>query len=129
MTVTLALNLVGLSLILAEFIIELRRQRSVKGSYQRYVYSTIRRILGWSVIGVIAVFTVKAFAFDHFYFGGIFNALVLYFIIRLELRRNGDDDDWFNGRWKKIKNGVKRGLKKLAASLTPPSIVPSPTAG
>lgn len=129
MTITLTLNLIGISLILAETVFDVRRVRSVKGSHQRYVYSTIRRILGWSVIGIIAAVTFTCFAVDHLYFGGFFNLFMLYFIVRMELRRKGDDDDWFNGRWKKLKNGAKRAVKKLAASLTPPTLVPSPIAG
>jgi hypothetical protein len=128
-TVTTALNLAVLAVIVAEIVIDRRRVSAVKGTHQRYVYSTIRRILGWAVVGFIAAIVVTCFAVDHFYTSGVFNGFMLYWIVKWELRRNGDDDDWFNGRWKKIKNGVKSGLKKLAASLTPPNLVPLPTAG
>lgn len=126
MTITVVLNLIVLAVVAAEIVIDRLRVSSVKGSHQRYVYSTIRRTLGWSIVALAATIVVTCFTVDHFYLSGVVNSLFLYWIVKLELRRKDDDDDWFNGRWKKIKNGVKRGLKKLAASLTPPNLVPSP---
>lgn len=109
--------------ILAETGVSLRARRAVRGSRERYVALTQRRILSWTVNvgfavqGVFGVINGESFAFVSLLFA--------IYLSYMELKNHKDDDDWFNGRLKKIWKGAK---KRVAAAVTarPPVRVPAP---
>jgi hypothetical protein len=87
----------------------MRARSTVVGSRQRYVALSLRRVSTWAVNlafiseGLIAVATNQ-------------NPYALWYLIIgaggiiVELRTHKNDDDWFNGRGTKIKNGIRRML-------------------
>jgi len=93
--------------------------RAVRGSHQRYVFASYHRITAWAVVA-------------GFFFQGLIDAVQGYFVPAviilivsaidavIEIRRD-KDDDWFNGRGKKIKNGIKKAftIKVKVPSLSP----------
>jgi hypothetical protein len=115
------ISMVLFGLILLETGISLRARRAVKGSHERYVALTQRRIVSWTVnLGFAAQGIVGLLI------GQQFSGLSLLFAIWLsynEIKNHKDDDDWFNGRMKKIGKGIVRGLKK---AFTPPVSAPTP---
>jgi hypothetical protein len=82
--------------------------QSVKGSHSRYVLSTIRIVFSYVVMaafgGACAAFLAEGNLLLALYTAGPLAILVMSEITEQE---NIDDDNWFNGRWNKIKNGVK----------------------
>lgn len=115
------ISMVLFGLILLETGISLRARRAVRGSRERYVALTQRRIVSWTVnLGFAAQGVVGMLI------GQQFSSISLLFAIWLsynEIKNHRDDDDWFNGRMKKILRGVGRGLKK---AFTPPVKAPAP---
>ncbi|AMM20657.1 hypothetical protein AX769_11530 [Frondihabitans sp. PAMC 28766] len=114
---TVSMTLFGV--ILVETFVSLRARRAVRGSRERYVALTQRRILSWIVnIGFAAQGIVGLVI------GQPLSLLSLVFAVYLsyqEIKNHKDDDDWFNGRMKKIWKGVKK-------AFAPPIKVPSPVA-
>ncbi|RKR74401.1 hypothetical protein [Frondihabitans australicus] len=109
-------------LILAETVISVRARQAVKGSRQRYVLLTQRRILSWTVNIGFAVQGVIGLVI-----GQPFSVISLLFAVYLswtEIKNHKDDDDWFNGRMKKIWKGVK---KAFAPPIKIPAPAPSPS--
>jgi hypothetical protein len=95
----------------AEMFWKLAMRRAVKGSHERYVLSTKRRIAAWATIVALVMIGVISIGMQ-FYFAAPLNFFVAYLNIKTELA--DDEDDWFNGRWKKLKAGAKSRLKSLA---------------
>ena len=122
--VSYSVSLALLVVILAETGISVKARRAVRGSHQRYVLLTQRRILSWTVNVGFAVQGIVGLLS-----GESFSALSLLFAVWLswtEFKNHKDDDDWFNGRGKKIWKGVK---KRLAAAARPkaPVRIPAPS--
>lgn len=113
-----------LALAVAEVTVNRYLVRAVKGSLQRYRLSTIRRLLSWTANGLILLLVPLGLILGY-PIGAAINLIFGILLIRIELRRNNDDDDWFNGRWKKIKRGVKNAAKKVATAIPTPTPVPS----
>ena len=95
-----------------EFVWAMKARNAVKGSHPRYVFLTMRRIASWAYIFSLFALAAVFFLRNDFFFTG-FELFIAYLSIKTELKR--DDDDWFTGRWKKI----KAGLKTFAKSLVP----------
>lgn len=114
-----------LSSITVELIAVINSARAVKGSRERYVWLTVRRIASWSTIAFIFMYGIVDIITQSYAFAGIQFFIGTFSAIQ-ELKRK-DDDDWFNGRWKKIKAGAKKLAKKAKKALTPKPInVPLP---
>jgi hypothetical protein len=108
-------------LILVELALQVRALRAVVGSRQRYVALSLRRLASWLVsLSFIAEGLLDIAGNDWadaawyliFGIGGIV----------LEFTTHKNDDDWFNGRGKKI----RRGLRRMFA---PPRRAPAPAFG
>lgn len=112
-------SMVLFGLILAETVISVRARQAVRGSHERYVLLTQRRILSWIVnIGFAAQGVIGLVI------GQPFSTISLLFAVYLsyvEIKNHKDDDDWFNGRMKKIWKGVKK-------AFAPPVRIPTPVA-
>ncbi|GAA4684967.1 hypothetical protein [Frondihabitans cladoniiphilus] len=123
-----SLSAVLFALILAETGVSLRARQAVKGSRERYVALTQRRILSWAVTIGFVVQGVLGLATGSTWGG--FNLLFALYLAYVEIKNHKDDDDWFKGRGKKIWKGVKSGLAKLRPKpIHLPSPVPSPVFG
>jgi hypothetical protein len=98
-----------LGLILLELFLQFHATSAVVGSRQRYVAMSLRRVTSWLVDlafianGLIALITGDQAIALWYIIVGVFG-------IVLELRAHKNDDDWFNGRGTKIKNGIRRML-------------------
>jgi hypothetical protein len=96
-----------LGLILLEVFFQVRALTAVVGSRQRYVSLSLRRLTSWAINlafvaeGLVFLVTNQAAQAVWYLAFGIFG-------IFLELRGHRNDDDWFNGRGKKIKQGIRR---------------------
>jgi hypothetical protein len=96
-----------LGLIVIELFFQVRARAAVAGSRQRYVALSLRRLASWAinlafiVEGLIFLATNQMSEALWYLVLGIFG-------IFLELRAHHNDDDWFNGRGKKIKAGLRR---------------------
>lgn len=108
---TMALVLGTLTACAAVWILsEAGRRLTVRGSRQRYVLATIEHGTRYP-----ALFYLVLSVFLEFFFGdlaiGVLNcvAVALWAAVFYEKRHNGEDDDWFNDQFKKLK-------KRLAAT-------------
>ncbi|ARC56667.1 hypothetical protein AS850_06215 [Frondihabitans sp. 762G35] len=117
-------SMVLFAVILLETIVSMRARQAVLGSRERYVLLTQRRILSWTVNvgfaiqGVIGLVTGQSLA-----------TLSLAFAVYLswvEVKNHSDDDDWFNGRMKKIGRGLK---KAFTVRVRVPAVAPAPAFG
>lgn len=121
----LIITLLFLSSVVVECVAISKYIRAVKGSRQRYVWLTVRRISSWSAITLIFMYGIADIITQSYAFAGVQFVIGTFSVIQ-ELKRK-DDDDWFNGRWKKIKAGAKKLAKKAKKALTPKPInVPLP---
>lgn len=114
------------ALIIAETVIGVRARTAVKGSKQRYVLLTQRRILSWAVNIGFAVQGIVGMVL-----GQPFSTISLLLAVWLsyqEIKNHKDDDDWFNGRMKKIAKGLKRAFAPPIKAPTPVA-APSPVFG
>jgi hypothetical protein len=96
-----------LSLIVIELFFQVRARTAVVGSRQRYVSLSLRRLTNWAINlafiaeGVVSLASNQTSDALWYLVFGIFG-------IFFEVRMHHDDDDWFNGRGKKIKSGLRR---------------------
>lgn len=121
--ISYSVSMVLFAVILAETGASLRARRAVRGSRERYLALTQRRILSWTVNvgfavqGIIGLINGQSFAFVSLLFA--------VYLAYMEVKNHKDDDDWFNGRMKKIWRGVKKRL--AAARPKAPVRIPSPS--
>lgn len=129
-TISYSISIVLFAAILAETMVSVRASKAVRGSRERYVALTQRRLLSWAVIVGFAVSgIVGGLAGEPFSY---LSLLMAAYLLSQELKNHGDDDDWFKGRKKKIWGGVKKRLKALVRpprASRPPVRVPSPAFG
>ncbi|AMM22924.1 hypothetical protein AX769_22600 (plasmid) [Frondihabitans sp. PAMC 28766] len=115
-----------LAVIVFETVINMRVRQAVRGSRQRYLLMTQRRILSWTVNvgfllqGIIGFFLGQPLAVVSVIFG----VCLAY----LEIKNHKDDDDWFNGRMKKIWKSVRKAFT-VRIRVPSPSSAPSPVFG
>lgn len=96
------------ALLFASLYLDTKANRAVKGSLERYRYSTARKIVEYILIGVQFILAVMLAAiFKDYVWAGLLLATAMI-NLWIERNRHNDDDDWFKGRWKKIKNGAKK---------------------
>ncbi|BDZ50297.1 hypothetical protein GCM10025867_25380 [Frondihabitans sucicola] len=126
--VSYSVSMVLFVVIVAETGVSVRARRAVRGSRERYVAMTQRRILSWTVNigfavqGVFGLMQGQSFAFVSLLFA--------IYLSYMELKNHKDDDDWFNGRMKKIWKGVRRHLAAVSRPKAPVRIpAPSPVFG
>lgn len=100
-----------------ETVWDIQRAKAVVGSHERYVLATKRKIAFWAMIASFTI-TVAFCIMNAWYLAAAINMWTLINSINRERRRK-DDDDWFNGRWKKIKAGAKKLVQSLAPSPAP----------
>jgi hypothetical protein len=107
-----------LGLILIELFFQVRASTAVVGSRQRYVSLSLRRLTNWAINlafiaeGVVFLATNQVSQALWYFALGIFG-------IVLELRAHHNDDDWFNGRGKKIKAGLRRLMSRPRRQYAP----------
>jgi hypothetical protein len=119
--ITIGITYLLFAFVIFETVFVVRSQRAVKGSHERYVTLSIRRVLSWAVnITFVALGILNIIEGDVF-FGPIYVLFGIYFSYT-EYTRHKDDDDWFNGRGKKIWKGVK---KRLTVTISVPSRSPA----
>jgi hypothetical protein len=105
---TLIFALTYSALLFASLHLEGKANRAVKGSLERYRYSTARKIAEYTLIGIQFILAViLAAVFKDYIWAGLLLATAMI-NLWIERNRHNDDDDWFKGRWKKIKNGAKK---------------------
>ena len=121
-----SLSVVIFGLIVVETMVTVRARQAVRGTHQRYVALTQRRIVSWLVIigfavqGVLGLFETNTW--------GALNLAFAAYLAYAEIKNHKDDDDWFKGRRKKIWKSVKTGLKRLRPKpVRIPSPMPSPS--
>lgn len=116
------ISLLGGSAAMLHFTAWTWRMFVIRGSHARYITSTI-------MVGCAALTTISAFI------GGIISAVqgdyldvgikvVLTVIWAWITKKAYNDDNWFNDQWKRLKRGVKRLRRRIAALL--PTPLPSP---
>jgi hypothetical protein len=112
------IQLVIISAILFEMYARVRALRAVRGSFPRYKWMTIRRITSW---GVIIGFFLQGLVYvsNGLYEGAGISVIVGMWSLWSELKYHHDDDDWFNGRWKKIKSGIANALRPRVTVAAP----------
>jgi hypothetical protein len=96
-----------LGLIAIELYFQVRALTAVVGSRQRYVSLSLRRLTSWT-INLAFVAEGLVFLATNQAAEGIWYLAFGIFGIFLELRGHRNDDDWFNGRGKKITRGIRR---------------------
>lgn len=103
-------NMVTIAAIFAEMILGARGRAAVPGSHQRFVALSFRRIASWSVIALFALEGVLALISGNSTDGiwGLIDIAAAVWLAASELRNHRDDDDWFNGRGKKILTGIRK---------------------
>jgi hypothetical protein len=107
--------------IIGHMVVQNMRDRSVKGSHQRYVYSTVRIIVHYSTIALSFVNGISAILRQDWVTAFPAFAVCVICALTESMSRKNDDDSWFNGRWNKIKNGVKNfvAVTRLQPSASP----------
>jgi hypothetical protein len=108
--------------IIGHMVVQNMRDRSVKGSHQRYMYSTVRIIVHYSTIVLSFVNAISSILRQDWATAFAAFAVCAICAFNENMSRKNDDDNWFNGRWNKIKNGVKN---FVAATRLQPSASPS----
>jgi hypothetical protein len=107
-----------LGLIVIELYFQVRARTAVVGSRQRYVSLSLRRVTNWAINlafiadGISFLVTGQLSEALWYFAFGIFG-------IVLELRSHHNDDDWFNGRGKKIKAGLRRLMSRPRRQYAP----------
>lgn len=120
------LSVALLAVIVVETMVNVRARMAVRGSRERYVALTCRRILSWTVNvgfavqGIIGLLTDQPFA--------VVSLIFAVYLSYAEVKNHKDDDDWFNGRMKKIWKSVKKAFT-VKVRLPSPVAAPSPVFG
>lgn len=96
-----------LGLVAIELFFQVRASTAVVGSHQRYVSLSIRRLASWA-INLTFIAEALAFLAANDLAEALWYLAFGIFGIFFELRAHRNDDDWFNGRGKKIRNGLRR---------------------
>jgi hypothetical protein len=96
-----------LGLVVIELFFQVRARTAVVGSRQRYVSLSIRRITSWA-INLAFIAEGLIFLATNQMLGALWYLVFGIFGIFLELRGHQNDDDWFNGRGKKLRAGLRR---------------------
>lgn len=96
-----------LFLVAIEIVLLTKRNQAVKNSRERYLLTTWRKVANWGVLLTAFVGIATHVNTEHWYVAIIYtiNALLAVHSEYLESKR--DEDDWFNGRGKKIFNKLK----------------------
>lgn len=110
------LTWVVFAMMMGETAIRNKRNKAVKGSHQRYILSTWRTIIGASTaLGAFLVATILYTTGDTI--GGIMMtagfAATIFFEIIIRINEDNNEDNWFNGRGKKIWNSIKKTIRSL----------------
>jgi hypothetical protein len=111
------LNMVTLAAIFVEFVFGVRELAAIPGSHHRFVALSFRRIASWSVVALFAVQGLLGLTTGEAA-GGVWAVIYVGGAVWLaisELRNHHDDDDWFNGRGKKIVAGIRAAFPPRAA--------------
>jgi hypothetical protein len=113
------INIVTIAAIFAEMFLGVRGRAAVPGSHERFVALSFRRIASWCVIVLFALEGVLALATGNSAdaLWGLIDIGVAVWLARSELRNHHDDDDWFNGRGKKILTGIRTAFTPRAARI------------
>lgn len=88
-------------------LVQRRAFKHVRGTRQRYVWLTWRRILAYIVIA-LALFVALGGAVTGNFIVTVGQTFVGCVWTWTERKRHGDDDDWFNGRWGRIRGWVRQ---------------------
>jgi hypothetical protein len=96
-----------LGLIAVELFFQVRARTAVVGSRQRYVSLSLRRLTSW-VINLAFIAEGLIFLSTNQMSEAIWYVVLGAFGIFLELRGHKNDDDWFNGRGRKIRAALRR---------------------
>jgi hypothetical protein len=106
-TVGITMIYLILGLVVIELFFQVRARAAVVGSRQRYVSLSLRRLTSWAINLVFIAEGLSFLATDHLS-EALWYLVFGIFGIFLELRAHQNDDDWFNGRGKKVKAGIRR---------------------
>jgi hypothetical protein len=94
-------------MLLVYIVVFAKWENAVKGSRQRYIYTTVRIIASYTMMlmtfitGMVYLMQVGVPIIF-----GLLGMFAIVFISELTAQSQ-DDDNWFSGQWNKIKNGVK----------------------
>lgn len=111
----LFVSFLSITIVTCQINLDIQTKRAVKGSHQRYVLATARRIVTWAQNLTFIVLAILSFNLG-FYISVFLNLFAALYFTMLELKN--DDDDWFTGRWGKLKKGIKNYVSKLHVSST-----------
>ncbi len=111
------LTLMTLAAIFAEIVFDVRGRAAVIGSQQRFLALSFRRVATWRVVVLFAAQGVLRLTSGDSAerVWGLIDVGVAVWSARSELRNHHDDDDWFNGRGKKIVAGIRRAFTPRTA--------------
>jgi hypothetical protein len=107
-----------LGLIAIEMYFQVRTRSAVVGSRERHVSLSLRRLASWAVN---LAFIAEGFIFlaaNQVSEALWYLAFGIFGIFR-ELRGHQNDDDWFNGRGKKVKAGLRRLMSRPRRQYVP----------
>lgn len=107
-----------LGLVVIELFFEVRARAAVVGSRQRYVSLSLRRLASWAINLAFIVEGLIFLAANQMP-EALWYLVLGIFGIFLELRAHQNDDDWFNGRGKKIKSGLRRLMSRPRRQYAP----------
>ena len=111
----MALDLIRTLLVVAMILSVVTRDRSVRGSRNRYRASSVFRATVIPVTVLLAVSTVVSLAAGDWW--GMFPSGFLLAVMPLYFKfANDEDDDWWTGRWTKIRKGITAALGKTASA-------------
>jgi hypothetical protein len=107
-----------LGLIVIELFFQVRARTAVVGSRQRYVSLSLRRLTNWAINLAFIAEGLTFLATNQMSEALWYLAFGIFGII-LELRGHRNDDDWFNGRGKKIRAGLRRLMSRPRRHYSP----------
>lgn len=120
MIVSTASGFVAMLFIVGYLITSVKVRSAVSGSLQKFNLLTLRRISAYGLIGIHLLRVILYIAMGGlFYTTAAINLATALYFLHIEMKHHKDDDDWFKGRSKKIKDGLK---KRLTVKVPQPSL-------
>jgi len=120
MIVSTASGFVAMLFIFGYFVTAIKVRSAVSGSLQKFNLLTLRRISAYGIIGIHFLRVTLYVAMGGlFYTTAALNLAAAFYFLYIEKKYHKDDDDWFKGRSKKIKDGLK---KRLTVKVPQPSL-------
>jgi len=102
------------TLFFLDVIVEGRRRRAVKGSYERYRLATIQCVTIWAGAVVFPLQAVEYVARDWWGWVGLNAILLVLHAWRIRAFFRDDDDNWFKRNRRRLRRRLRRWVRNRA---------------